>query len=676
MPTARYILQYSMLLVLCTLLLAGCRDKKGKLEIGTRLRSDSAMMPKSPFFESGQLLEARHYVDSVFYQLRNPTVFDYLSHYNTNAYVIGISANYLAQMRYLDSAVALVRQYLPDKGLSIELTNLLLAKADVYFALKNYPVSFNVLFEAMQAVKQDPDNCAIMRVAYSIAMMLYKQQQFDKSAQYFLESLRYIPLCETNIAYRNNKEQEVLDNIGLCYTKIKKYDSAMHYYQKALDIVLKNPYRLAVDSTNSYGRYRAAAGVITGNMAKVYVGTGQTDSAIALYKRAIRYNDRVDLHDMQICMIQLSDVYLSTNDLQPLRQTLQDLRASLNTVPVTDLEMDYNRLMYAYYQKTNDAANALAHFIVYTQQKDSAAVQQNKLQQSDVVRELRDNEQQLEIRLLQKDNELSKTYLWLFGAIALMAMIILVLLYTAWHSSRKNIRKLTEMNTAVTEANRDKDRILRVVAHDLRNPIGAISTLSNLMASESFDKERIPELLNSIESLSGSSLTLINELMIAQQHAGVAEEEKKAMDLKQLLLQAVLVMQFKANEKQQVIGLELPEQPAIVKIYPVKTERLVNNLLANAIKFSPVNGGITVKLQLLGKTVRLSVTDHGIGIAPGDQVKIFDQFTSLKRPGTSGEKSFGLGLYICKQIAESMGGAIWVESAVGQGSTFFVELPG
>lgn len=667
-------LAYLTITLCVALVLTQCRQQQHSLPIGSRAASDSILSPKTPMFESGQLSRARRWVDSLFYRLENPTVFDYLSHYETNAYVNAVAGNFVAQLNYTDSAIALVRAYLPNQVLSGELASLLINRGDAYFNLKNYSASFEAYFQATKAIKEYPDNCSILRVEYNIAMILYKQQQYEQSAQYFKEAMAYTTRCAEPQVYRNNRQQEILDNIGLCYTKLKAYDSANTYYRRALAIVLDNPYALAVDSINSIGRYHAAAGVITGNMAKVYAGTGQTDSAIAIYKRAININGGADLHDMQLCMIQLSDLYLRENRLEPLEKTLQDLRASLDKWVSRDLEADYQRLMYSFYQKKHEDAKALTHLSNYMQLKDSAMAQQSRLQQSDIGRELRDKEQQFEIRLLQKNNELGKTYIWLFGAIAVMAIIILALIYNSNRSSKKNIRRLTEMNSAITDANREKDRILRIVAHDLRNPIGAISTLSQLMTVTDFDREKSQDLLRSIESLSVSAITLINDLLVVQQSNNAGNESMKTTDLKHLLQQAVMIMQFKANEKGQQIQLELPSQAVFLPILPVKTQRMIDNLLANAIKFSPVNGTIRVALTVQEKTVLLSFANDGAPIPPEFLTKIFDHFTTAKTQGTAGEKGFGLGLSICKQIVDEMNGRIWAESGEGGGNVFFVEL--
>jgi signal transduction histidine kinase len=102
---------------------------------------------------------------------------------------------------------------------------------------------------------------------------------------------------------------------------------------------------------------------------------------------------------------------------------------------------------------------------------------------------------------------------------------------------------------------------------------------------------------------------------------------------------------------------------------------VVNNLITNAIKFSFLGTTIQVTISINDKFARIQVKDEGIGIPTSVQPQIFEMFTSAKRHGTVGERSYGLGLSICKQIVEELGGRIWFESVEAKGSSFFVELP-
>ncbi|MCY1540398.1 Sensor protein kinase WalK [compost metagenome] len=103
--------------------------------------------------------------------------------------------------------------------------------------------------------------------------------------------------------------------------------------------------------------------------------------------------------------------------------------------------------------------------------------------------------------------------------------------------------------------------------------------------------------------------------------------------------------------------------------------RVFSNLLANAIKFSPENSQIQVKMVKAGNAIRIAISDQGIGIPAEMADKIFDLFTPARRPGTSGEESFGLGLAISRQIIEAHEGKLWFENNVQVGTTFLVELP-
>jgi signal transduction histidine kinase len=101
----------------------------------------------------------------------------------------------------------------------------------------------------------------------------------------------------------------------------------------------------------------------------------------------------------------------------------------------------------------------------------------------------------------------------------------------------------------------------------------------------------------------------------------------------------------------------------------------MNNLVVNAIKFSPEGSTIHIESKQIEDKLLISVNDAGLGIPDDIRNKIFDPFTSARRTGTQGEQPFGLGLYISKQIIEAHNGRIWFESTPGNGTTFYVELP-
>jgi signal transduction histidine kinase len=118
--------------------------------------------------------------------------------------------------------------------------------------------------------------------------------------------------------------------------------------------------------------------------------------------------------------------------------------------------------------------------------------------------------------------------------------------------------------------------------------------------------------------------------------------------------------------------------PAVVPPVAADADRLrqvLFNLVENAVKYSPDGGAIEIRIEPQEERVRFSVRDEGLGIPPSEQRQIFDKFHRLDPDLTRGVGGTGLGLYICRELVRRMGGRIWVASAAGRGSTFFVDLP-
>ena len=238
----------------------------------------------------------------------------------------------------------------------------------------------------------------------------------------------------------------------------------------------------------------------------------------------------------------------------------------------------------------------------------------------------------------------------------------------------KNLIRLEKAYAEISLAKEQKEKILNAVAHDLRSPISNISSLSKLILQDIQTEEEKKELLKMIEYSSDRSLNLINDLL--HTNSSILQSMiLQPVDLNQLLRQCHQMLVFRANEKNIDIQIEFYSGILLVNIDSDKTERVISNLVNNAIKFSEENSVIIIQLLREKNNALLTIKDYGIGIPKENHELIFDTFTNAKRKGTAGEKSFGLGLSICKQIIEEQHGTISLESEVGKGSAFFVRLP-
>ncbi len=574
---------------------------------------------------------------------------------------------------YVDSALHVYNTEELQQHYPRAYVGLLLFGGEMAFRLGNYTKSNDYFFLAKQMSDRYLDPCERSGFTYNVAMVSYRQQNFQKSATYFKEAYASQATCPVQTTAIVLQQQEIQSNIGLCLVKLQQYDSALVHFNKALQIASQYKDSLGVVTVDKI------KGVVYGNMAKIYVAKNDLSTAEALYQKSIALNARpgYELTDALLAQVQLAELYGSQHRFPEMQVQLQHVRKGLDSLPDTNAKIGWLRLMAGYYKEVKQPLNELHYFQRYVALRDSSAETQKQLVQADISRQLKDKEQALRIATLTRDNQLSQVYLWVAIAFSVMAAIIMFLVLKLYRRSKENVRDLTHLNsqisrqkTALEKVNKEKDRILHVVAHDLRNPISLTAYISDLILMEERN-EKDKASLQMIKEASQQALTLTNELLGLQQKTNPAE----TIALDTLAATAVNLHQIKAAEKGQSIRLHNTTNELLVKGSPEKLNRVVNNLLDNAIKFSPLQGQIFVGLEKEGEQALLTVSDQGIGIPEDKKRDVFDRFTSARRQGTGGEKSFGLGLSICREIVEEQGGTIDLKSTEKQGTVFYVRLP-
>ncbi|SEJ80191.1 Signal transduction histidine kinase [Dyadobacter sp. SG02] len=267
-------------------------------------------------------------------------------------------------------------------------------------------------------------------------------------------------------------------------------------------------------------------------------------------------------------------------------------------------------------------------------------------------------------------------------AVCVLTLLSILVLWRNWKLSKKTNRVLTmqfrqlESTTdALEKSNQNYARLIKILAHDLRNPIGGINALCSLLQDDDTTAEEASQYVGLIRESSTTCLHMISDLLQTDFDFKETELHKKTVDLPVFLDQAVTLLTFRAAEKNQRLVLEDPSR-VMVNADPDKLLRVLNNLIVNAIKFSPEGETIRVVTAQSDKGVTISVEDNGLGIPQEAIPNLFDPFTTSKRPGTAGEQAFGLGLYISKQIVEAHGGKLSFKTEEGSGTTFYIFLPG
>ncbi|RFZ94505.1 sensor histidine kinase [Mucilaginibacter conchicola] len=670
---------------------AACNQSAGKKDTGEYSEEFLKIQHKAEDKFGHNAIKAGHdYLDSAFSKLKHPTVNDRFRYYALKyVYFQKTLRDFDSAMLYADSMLALANKSVNPKQYSMNYAEANFARGDSFFELKQFNDAYQAYYQGYLTGKNYLNLAALCDYTYRMGMIMYKKGHYKLAANYFKDS--YHQISEEARTFDRGfpgfyRRQELLDNIAISYKHNNEADSAIKYFDIALKFINDNA-PLFPDRKRDMDMAR---GVVYGNKAEIYMQTKQFNNAIDLLKKSIAINMQpgFDNRDAELSEIKLGQIYLDIHASDSLINLLGNIRKQLDTVANADAEADYNRLLGNLYVQRNDLKLAINHIQRYNLMKDSIIKRSALLMESDVNQQLANYEKQHEIDKLSNSSKLQTIYLYVSIFFALMAVIIVFLVYRNFKRSRQEVKTINVLNKQINEQNynlekalkeintssQEKDRILRAVAHDLRNPIGGIASLTTIMAEEDYSEEQ-KEMINLVKETSFNSLELINEILEATNLNSV-ELHPEPTEINGLLSNSVELLKFKAAEKGQEIILEPLDKQIELVISREKIWRVVSNLITNAIKFSPTGGTIQVKaFEFEDHKIVIAVKDNGIGIPDKMKDQIFNMFTSAQRPGTAGEKSFGLGLSICRQIMEKHHGKIWFESDVDKGTTFFISLP-
>jgi signal transduction histidine kinase len=239
-------------------------------------------------------------------------------------------------------------------------------------------------------------------------------------------------------------------------------------------------------------------------------------------------------------------------------------------------------------------------------------------------------------------------------------------------------REIEEKSRQIEAANRHKSEFLANMSHELRTPLNAIIGFSEVLGERLFGElnEKQAEYTEDILSSGRHLLSLINEILdLSKVEAGRMELELATFDLLTALENARTFVRERATKHGITLDVAVDEQLGDFVGDERKIKQILLNLLSNAVKFTPEGGRVGINARQTDGSVEISVSDTGIGIAPEDQARIFEEFRQVGGDYAHKKEGTGLGLTLAKKFVELHGGRIWVESEVGKGSRFIFTLP-
>lgn len=513
----------------------------------------------------------------------------------------------------------------------------------------------------------------------SLANAYQNANVIDKAITYYIKKI------EVDNKTNNTKGLIATNKkLGDIYTSKKNYNQAISYYESALG------YAGNYDETS-----RANILPYLGN---AYLMDKDYKTSARYLLESINLNRRFDNQEgVLIALNSLGELYLKQNRLNTAQEQLleaSNLSRSLNN----DEQLLKNyRLMTTLDSIKGDFDNAYVWQSQYYNLKEKIDAEKNKksaIINIDTLDTTTTGTDNIILPVATNDTVVSKKKYDKFKLIfyALLAAFAVVLTFFVLFYLKRNNRlkytreleaknkKIELQNEAILEQskhleniNKVKDKLFSIVSHDLKDSLTSTKGFIDLLKEGQLTQDEFHSLLPELsENANNASLLLFNLLNWSKSQMQSLEPKPTLFDIQEVFAEKVKLMDQKFDAK----GVKLIDKTLRDFVYADRSmiEIVIQNLLANAVKFCNRGDLITITNQISNGKSIISIEDTGVGITKENQSKLFGNNTFTTR-GTNKEKGTGLGLTICRELVDLNNGKIWVESELNIGSTFYIELP-
>lgn len=576
--------------------------------------------------------------------------------------------DYVKSISYADSIIMISKDKL-DEIYAERYAGALFAKGDCFRWMGNYAECLQYYVLAQQVVLDYvKNNCMIVQYDMGMANLTYSQGKWVEAARYFIKES-----ADLRLSCNKTGDYECLGNASQSYFDARMYDSTLYYANAAISSIEKEENQFPDKRAHSL----YAKAVIYGHMVEVYFIKEEFSKAEDLSKIIIQDAGNVDISFNQSMYVLLAKIYLKQSKNKLAEATLDSLKSSLDNFPSDNYLKIWLDLKSNYFAQNMQLDSAIAYQKKYNTINDSINAREKKFAALDVSKEFENLSLKYSNKVLEKEGKLKTLYLF----VSIIVFVIVVTIATlVWHNlnrAKKLNKQVEQQNhelekalTSLAQSHAENSDIMRVVAHDLKNPISAVQNIMyTLILKEQSETQK--ELFRSIHASCNNSLVLIKDLLEAKNVE--VKKSTELLDIGNLLENCVRSLQSKADEKQQIFKLRT--EHVNVEINRYKILWAINNIISNAIKFSVVGSTINIEMIKKEENVLLCIHDEGMEMPEKIKDKLFDIDEDAIIPGTDGEQSYGMGLFVSKKIVEECNGKLWLESNEGKGPAFYIELP-
>lgn len=523
-------------------------------------------------------------------------------------------------------------------------------------------------FENALAVDLKTNNQSMLSLDYNALGKLYQQwKKYNIALEYFRKALV--------IDERENQLDKMairLNSIGLIYKNIEMYDSAIFFLDKALYI------------DKELGNQKET-GIRLSNLGSVYSQMDDFGKAEKLFKEAISIFTELKIN-YSLCMSLsgLADLYLRKKEYQ-----LSELYSHKSLEIAHDISLkniikgNYKRLSIINKIK-NNYKNAYKYNQLYNEIKDSIFNEKSMNAINRLEVKYQTQKKEIEIELLNRVNEINKLELEknetkrLFLIIYLiMSLVLVVVILIIMMIIKKSNIKLEKKNIELNMLNATKNKFFSIISHDLKNPISAFRNIASSLDEniDDLDQNQIKYFTGQLNKSSGTVYELLDNLLLwAKSQLGGIKARQIDTPLK-ILVDNIIKNNKSLAENKNIQLINKINDDAAFKTDKNILLTILRNIITNGIKFTGSNGMVIISSERTNGSLKIKVEDTGIGISEEDLKKLFRIDVDTKIIGTSEEKGSGLGLILCKELAEKINATLHVESELNKGSVFTIHLP-
>lgn len=489
----------------------------------------------------------------------------------------------------------------------------------VYLEHKNYTLAEEYFRNGLSISRAIKEHNTIGYSYNNLGRTAFEAGDFNKAFDYYKLSLEEYKFLDNFDGVSMS-----FNDIALSLNRLHQYDAAIGFARDALDISVRN------GNKNHQG-------IAYKNLGISYAGYGNFKQSFAFFDSALAIGNEIN------SLIHIRDTYEALAEAQ---------KAANNTTEYAK----YLRLFYETKTKIQNekSSNRLIEF-------------QTRLETLEAKQKLEETE------YLLKNRQFS---LYILTGFLVVLLIVTIIVYRFYKSRNKAYQELNSKTEQLDNLNATKDKILSVIAHDLKNPMGSVQSYSQMLIHEYYEMsetERIESARGIFTSIRIVFGILDNLLTWARNQRGLIEAHIEKIDLNEVTNKLKFNLVHLAEEKQ--IELKINEQNLIINSDRFFIETILNNLLTNAIKFTKPKGRVALEIEPRRTSTVFNIQDTGTGISPEQTQTLFSLPKTSETKGTNFEKGTGLGLIICKELVEKLGGNITVTSKLNTGSTFIVEIP-